>query len=356
MADEEVDDEQEQDDDDDQSGSPLTERAKQYQQARKALGAGKGAAGAAEGAAGAAKTVGTLARAGAILASPWVWGTLLVILGLAIVVALFFWLLNGDVNGQKEHQGSTQQSADNFMAYAGDPASLRKMILENSEKIKQDLADLKSRVNALQIDSGKKDDANKKIDQVSTLVDEAKKLLGNSSAAEIPKAAEDKLKQIGDLVNEVKNVLNMPAYHGDFALPLGALTCVVKNNPKPHTAEPLGHGWYYNSGTPNGGAYDYFAPDGSSVYAVTSGEITLSKGPHPKWGNYWVYLKSDDGKIMTVYAHIRPAVSPHEHVNKGQVIGQVMTGTLKKPHLQFEICINDHCYKEAEQLTLLCEK
>ena len=84
---------------------------------------------------------------------------------------------------------------------------------------------------------------------------------------------------------------------------------------------------------------DFGAPWGAPIHAVTDGAVTYAgySGGH---GNL---VKLDHGGgIGTGYAHMsRIAVSPGEHVRRGQVIGYVgSTGLSTGPHLHYELYRN----------------
>jgi len=84
---------------------------------------------------------------------------------------------------------------------------------------------------------------------------------------------------------------------------------------------------------------DFRASYGSPIYAVTDGTVQFA-GRHGGHGNY-VRL-SHGGGLGTGYAHMsRIAVSPGQHVSRGQVIGYVgSTGLSTGPHLHYEMYRN----------------
>jgi murein DD-endopeptidase MepM/ murein hydrolase activator NlpD len=84
---------------------------------------------------------------------------------------------------------------------------------------------------------------------------------------------------------------------------------------------------------------DFHAAYGSPIYAVTDGVVEFA-GRHGGHGNF-VKL-GHGGGLETGYAHMsRIAVSPGEHVRRGEVIGYVgSTGLATGPHLHFEVYRN----------------
>jgi murein DD-endopeptidase MepM/ murein hydrolase activator NlpD len=84
---------------------------------------------------------------------------------------------------------------------------------------------------------------------------------------------------------------------------------------------------------------DFHAPYGSPIYAAADGVVTFV-GRHGGHGNF---VKLDNGGgLGTGYAHMsRFAVSPGEHVRRGEVIGYVgSTGLSTGAHLHFEVYKN----------------
>ena len=84
---------------------------------------------------------------------------------------------------------------------------------------------------------------------------------------------------------------------------------------------------------------DFAARYGSPIYAVSDGTVQFA-GRHGGHGNY-VGL-SHGGGLGTGYGHMsRIAVSPGQHVSRGQVIGYVgSTGLSTGPHLHYEMYRN----------------
>jgi murein DD-endopeptidase MepM/ murein hydrolase activator NlpD len=84
---------------------------------------------------------------------------------------------------------------------------------------------------------------------------------------------------------------------------------------------------------------DFHAPYGSPIYAAADGVVTFV-GRHGGHGNF---VKLDNGGgLGTGYAHMsRFAVTPGEHVRRGEVIGYVgSTGLSTGAHLHFEVYRN----------------
>lgn len=84
---------------------------------------------------------------------------------------------------------------------------------------------------------------------------------------------------------------------------------------------------------------DFHAPYGSPIYAAADGVVTFV-GRHGGHGNF---VKLDNGGgLGTGYAHMSGfAVSPGQHVHRGQVIGYVgSSGLATGPHLHFEVYKN----------------
>ena len=81
---------------------------------------------------------------------------------------------------------------------------------------------------------------------------------------------------------------------------------------------------------------DFGAAYGSPIYAVTDGRVSMA-GYN---GGYGRYVRIDHGGgLGSGYAHMsRIAVSPGQHVRRGQVIGYVgSTGLSTGPHLHYEM-------------------
>ncbi len=84
---------------------------------------------------------------------------------------------------------------------------------------------------------------------------------------------------------------------------------------------------------------DFKASYGQPIYAVSDGTVVFA-GRHGGHGNF-VKLNHGGG-LGTGYAHMsRIAVSPGQHVRRGQVIGYVgSTGLSTGPHLHYEMYRN----------------
>lgn len=97
---------------------------------------------------------------------------------------------------------------------------------------------------------------------------------------------------------------------------------------------------YWKCDGSNHGAIDFPAPEGTPIYAVADGTVTLS-GPNSGWGNY-VRIQHE-GNIATGYAHMveMPMVKVGDTVKAGQQIGKVgSTGHSTGNHLHFELYEN----------------
>ncbi|PYV06077.1 MAG: hypothetical protein DMG26_03950 [Acidobacteria bacterium] len=85
---------------------------------------------------------------------------------------------------------------------------------------------------------------------------------------------------------------------------------------------------------------DIDAPLGSPVTAAANGVVLRADSSEHRYGNQ---ITLDHGRgITTHYAHLsRMSVSPGQHVQQGQVIGNVgMTGRTTGPHLHFEVRVH----------------
>ncbi|MCX6806754.1 MAG: M23 family metallopeptidase [Candidatus Berkelbacteria bacterium] len=332
------------------------------------IGAAAGEAGAAGGAtataAGAAGAAGGEAAAGGIVAffgSPWGIAIIVIII-LLIGLIIAFWALFGgfDRFGSSMHVDAQQQSIDKLLAYTGDAVALRKLIVENSDQLKKDLNNLKSNIDAYNLPADKKDAAKKKIDEMIVLIDESKQILSQNTT-NIPQAADEKIKKIVSLMQEVRQIMPIALAKGDFALPLGSLTCSATHNNKLHTIESNGHGVFimHNNASNvfDGGAWDWGVPDDSPVYAIADGKVT--KTVKTKYQNWAVIINTptEDGKsnkYEVAYAHIKPLVEDGETVIKGQVIGNVLKGSMGGPHLQLDLWIDGYPLKEKAQFAYFC--
>lgn len=87
----------------------------------------------------------------------------------------------------------------------------------------------------------------------------------------------------------------------------------------------------------NHNGVDFAASEGTPVYAVKEGEISLFKND-PVFGNY-IILKHRDTNVTSVYAHLsKLLVKSGQKVKRGDIIGYVgETGMATGPHLHFEI-------------------
>ncbi|HEX4295856.1 MAG TPA: peptidoglycan DD-metalloendopeptidase family protein, partial [Rhizomicrobium sp.] len=79
------------------------------------------------------------------------------------------------------------------------------------------------------------------------------------------------------------------------------------------------------------------AREGTSIHAAADGTVSYTGDELRGYGNL-ILIQHDDGYI-TAYAHCRTiAVARGDHVNKGQVIGEVgQTGAVARPQLHFEL-------------------
>jgi len=83
---------------------------------------------------------------------------------------------------------------------------------------------------------------------------------------------------------------------------------------------------------------DMAAPEGTPVYAIKDGAVSVVIKEDETFGNY-IILSHDMGKMTSVYAHLsKITVDQYTYVKKGQVIGYVgHTGKVTGAHLHFEI-------------------
>lgn len=283
----------------------------------------------------------------------WAFYILLAIFLFSVIIAIAAWgILSGsNYFGGSPHVQAKQSTIDKFLAFSGDATSLRKLIIEKSDQLKQDLESEKKEIDSFNIDSNKKEEAKKKIDEALSLIDEVKLLLSGEGST-LSSAAKEKIDKLVTLLTEIRNTLNFAQFYGEFALPLGSLTCKASHNRTPHTLAQSGHGVFIiHNG--DGGALDYTAPAGSPVYAITDGVITYT-GWIPQWHNYYVKFKSEDGKYEAAYAHITKEVEAGDKVSKGQIIGHLLKGTMNTPHLHFDFWINGQPIKEKAQIPYFC--
>ena len=70
---------------------------------------------------------------------------------------------------------------------------------------------------------------------------------------------------------------------------------------------------------------DYLAAPGAAVFAIHDGEITRAgEQLHGKGFGQRVYLRSHDGSIESIYAHLSGQIhQAHRHVRAGDLIGWV---------------------------------
>jgi len=345
---------------------------------------GKGLGGKAGGAAGDAGKAGAqAAKAGAqaglaaaraaaasAVAALGPWGiALVVILIVGAILAIVFWGVLSDTKqlGKTGHVEAQQRTIDTFLAYTGDESGLRKLILDKGNEIITGLTDLKSQINGLNVDAAKKNEAETKINEMIILIKNAKTLLSGTSG-QIATGANDKINQILAKKSELQKALNLVSVsaNGELILPLGITTCVAytKKNDH-HTAVAGGHGvWLRVPRDPSlpatkFGALDWYAPEGKAVYAIADGTIETIYKMHPDHKNWGFKFKSADGKYEAIYQHLaRPTLSVGQTVTKGQVIGHLLRGAMKKPHLHFELWIggypNGQPLVEQEQRNFLC--
>ena len=91
---------------------------------------------------------------------------------------------------------------------------------------------------------------------------------------------------------------------------------------------PRGTGFHYG--------IDMFAPTGTPIWAVKSGELRYGL---ESAGGLVAYLFADDGNVY-YYAHMSEPIGADRRVEQGDPIGRVgQTGNATAPHLHFEIRI-----------------
>jgi len=283
----------------------------------------------------------------------WAFYILLAVFIVVAGLAIAFWGLlgGGEYFGKSAHSQAQQQTIDKFLAWTGDPIELRRLIIEEGDNLKKELGSAKSNIDSLNLATDKKEEAKKKIDEAIPLIDEIKSLLSRPGT-ELPTLAKEKTDKLISLLKDIRQILPFMAFYGDFALPLGSLTCTASHNKSPHTLAAHGHGVFLVRNN-DGGALDYSAPAGSPVYAISDGQITEIVY-HKRWQNYAVFFKSDDGRYEVVYGHITKEVESGEKITKGQVIGHLLQGTMEKPHLHFELWVDGNVVKERAQLPYFC--
>jgi len=271
---------------------------------------------------------------------------------LLATLSLVFWgiLGGGKYFGRSAPVLAQQQIINKFLAWNGDPIELRRLIVEESDNLKKELESAKNIVDSLNLTTDKKEGVKKKINEAISLIDEIKSLLSGPGTT-LPTLAKEKTDKLISLLKDIKQILPFMAFYGDFALPLGSLTCTASHNKSPHTLAAHGHGVFLVRNN-DGGALDYSAPAGSAVYAISDGRITKILY-HKRWQNYVVFFKSDDGRYEVVYGHITKEVESGEKITKGQVIGRILPGRVK-PHLHLELWIDGNVVKERAQLPYFC--
>jgi len=284
---------------------------------------------------------------------------LVAILILVVIIAIVFWAYwagLGKYTGQTPYRQITPKTITELLAYNGDPAAIRKLIVEKGDQLIAEFTDVKSQIDKVpNTEKAKKEEAKKKIDEMIVLITQAKALLGGETG-QLSTAAQEKIKQIQEKIEEIKKIFNMVSLsaNGDLVLPLGVLTCATRNNRTPHTLEPHGHGVYIKGGL---GALDYIAPEGTVVYSAVDGEV-IKKGFHKKYQNWYLIIESEDKKYKLAYAHIQTSLSRGAKVVAGQAIGTVLPckNTSVSPHLHFELWVDGKPIGEKEQKAYLCGK
>ncbi len=171
---------------------------------------------------------------------------------------------------------------------------------------------------------------NQKNSLVSNLSEEEKKL--QEELEEFEKDKRDIQNQLAALAAKSSGKAVAPSAAG-YISPLSGRT---KSN--------ITTGYYGYSGHTG---VDFACPAGTTVKAVKSGKVVISKalvrsnGTYKSYGEY-VVIDHNDG-TMTLYAHMLPnsrTVSVGQQVSQGQAIGQVgSTGNSTGNHLHFEVRI-----------------
>jgi murein DD-endopeptidase MepM/ murein hydrolase activator NlpD len=79
---------------------------------------------------------------------------------------------------------------------------------------------------------------------------------------------------------------------------------------------------------------DMFAPTGTPIWAVKSGQVVYAE---ESAGGLVAYLSAVDGNVY-YYAHMSETIGGDRSVGQGELIGRVgQTGNATAPHLHFEI-------------------
>ena len=88
----------------------------------------------------------------------------------------------------------------------------------------------------------------------------------------------------------------------------------------------------------NHNGIDLAAAEGTPVYAIKDGAVSVCLNNDPEFGNYLI-ISHDQGKLTSVYAHLQEVlVEQYQNVKKGDLVGYVgKTGMATGPHLHFEI-------------------
>lgn len=88
----------------------------------------------------------------------------------------------------------------------------------------------------------------------------------------------------------------------------------------------------------NHNGIDLAASEGTPVYAIKDGAVSICIEKDSEFGNYLI-LSHDQGKMTSVYAHLSAiTVDQYDNIRKGDLIGYVgQTGMATGPHLHFEI-------------------
>ena len=104
--------------------------------------------------------------------------------------------------------------------------------------------------------------------------------------------------------------------------------CPVDGSTYTNDYGPRGTGFHYG--------IDMFAPTGTPIWAVKSGELRYGLESE---GGLVAYLFADDGNVY-YYAHMSEPIGADRRVEQGDPIGRVgQTGNATAPHLHFEIRI-----------------
>ena len=284
---------------------------------------------------------------------------LVAILILVVIIAIVFWAYwagLGKYTGQTPHRQITPKTITELLAYSGDPAAIRKLIVEKGDQLITEFTDVKSQIDKVpNTEKAKKEEAKKKIDEMIVLITQAKELLGGETG-QLSTAAREKIKQIQGKLGEIKKIFNMMSLsaNGDLVLPLGVLTCITKNNTRPHTLKPSGHGVFIKGGL---GATDYHAPIGTVVYSAVDGEV-IKRGFQKQYQNWFLIIESEDKKYKFTYAHIQTPLDVGAKVTAGQALGTVLPckNTSSPVHLHFELWVDGKPIGEKEQKAYLCGK